>query len=84
MAVRTLSQARARAETARGFLPALVIWSSWLVLMAGANLATPLGPAARDRLRPRGRLRRAGSVDAVAVLLAAGALGGIVWQLRRR
>jgi predicted MFS family arabinose efflux permease len=42
MAVRTLSRARPRAETGRGFLPVLVIWSSWLVLMAGANLATPL------------------------------------------
>jgi MFS family permease len=42
MAVRTLSRARPRAETGRGFLPVLVVWSSWLVLMAGANLATPL------------------------------------------
>jgi MFS family permease len=42
MAVRTLSQRRTRTRAAHGFLPVLVIWSSWLVLMAGANLATPL------------------------------------------
>ncbi len=42
MAVRTLSRARPRAEAVGGFGPVLVIWSSWLVLMAGANLATPL------------------------------------------
>ena len=30
------------AERADGFLPLLTVWSSWLVLMAGANLATPL------------------------------------------
>jgi MFS family permease len=42
MAVRTLTRARPRSETARGLGPVLVIWSSWLVLMAGANLATPL------------------------------------------
>lgn len=42
MAVRTLSRARPRAETGRGFVPVLVVWASWLVLMAGANLATPL------------------------------------------
>jgi MFS family permease len=42
VAVRTLTRARPRAGTGRGLLPVLVIWSSWLVLMAGANLATPL------------------------------------------
>jgi MFS family permease len=42
MAVRTLSRARPRAATERGFGPVLLVWSSWLVLMAGANLATPL------------------------------------------
>jgi MFS family permease len=42
VAVRTLSRARPRTATGRGFLPVLVIWSSWLVLMAGTNLATPL------------------------------------------
>ena len=42
MAVRTLSRARPRAETGRGFVRVLVVWASWLVLMAGANLATPL------------------------------------------
>jgi MFS family permease len=49
MAVRTLSRARPRAATGRGFGPVLVIWSSWLVLMAGANLATPLYAVYRDR-----------------------------------
>lgn len=44
MAVRTLSRARTRAgaRARHGFVPVLVLWSSWLVLMAGANLATPL------------------------------------------
>jgi hypothetical protein len=42
VAVRTLTHARARTRTGRSFLPVLVIWSSWLVLMTGANLATPL------------------------------------------
>jgi MFS family permease len=33
---------RDAATTSGGFVPVLVVWSGWLVLMAGANLATPL------------------------------------------
>src|SRR3954465_6151370 len=29
-------------STRRGSRPLLILWASWLVLMAGANLATPL------------------------------------------
>jgi hypothetical protein len=35
-------RAEATRTRAAGFLPLLVVWSSWLVLKAGANLATPL------------------------------------------
>ncbi|HEY7017247.1 MAG TPA: MFS transporter [Gaiellaceae bacterium] len=43
MAVRTLRHPSAVArERAAGFRPLLIVWGSWLVLMAGANLATPL------------------------------------------
>jgi MFS family permease len=44
MAVRTQAHARGTRATpsARTFVPALVVWSGWFVLMAGANLATPL------------------------------------------
>jgi MFS family permease len=35
-------RAEATHAPAASFLPLLVVWSSWLVLMAGANLATPL------------------------------------------
>src|SRR5437868_9003627 len=45
MAVRVPARwahAAGRSKRASGFGPLLVVWSSWLVLMAGANLATPL------------------------------------------
>jgi MFS family permease len=44
MAVRATNRsARAPARAVeQGFLPLLVVWGAWLVLMAGANLATPL------------------------------------------
>jgi MFS family permease len=47
MAVRTRSGEARRlhgrpTEETHGFIPLLIVWSSWLVLMAGANLATPL------------------------------------------
>jgi MFS family permease len=32
----------AQGEEGRGLRPSLIVWSAWLVLMAGANLATPL------------------------------------------
>jgi hypothetical protein len=108
VAVRTLTHARARTRTGRSFLPVLVIWSSWLVLMTGANLATPLyavyastfgfsslvafiaciyfvvaSAVIGTGLLDLG-LSLSASVEAVAALLAAGALAGVVWQLRGR
>jgi hypothetical protein len=38
-----------RRAVARGFGPVLVVWGSWLVLMCGANLATPLYAVYRQR-----------------------------------
>ena len=45
MAVRTQtgrSRGRTSSRAQAGFLPALIVWSGWFVLLAGANLATPL------------------------------------------
>ncbi|HEY1370458.1 MAG TPA: MFS transporter [Gaiellaceae bacterium] len=39
----------ARAVVSHGFSPVLAVWGAWLVLMCGANLATPLYAVYRER-----------------------------------